>query len=110
MRLFLIGLALLALVPVLAHGAPAGSVITVHIHDYAYKSPAVTIHAGDTVRFINDDNDAHTVTSTDGLFDSKGLDTNGVWEHTFAKAGTYHYFCELHPYMKGTIIVKDVNA
>ena len=110
MKHFLIGLALLALVPALAQAASATSVTIVHIRDYAYKAPAVTIHTGDTVRFINDDNDAHTVTSTDGLFDSKGLDTNGVWEHTFAKAGTYHYFCELHPYMKGTIIVKDVNA
>ena len=71
MKHFLIGLAL-ALVPALAQGAPVRSVTTVHIRDYAYKSPAVTIHAGDTVRFINDDNDAHTVTSTDGLFDSKG--------------------------------------
>ena len=109
MRHFLIGLALLALTPVLAQGATS-PVVTVQIRDYAYKSPAITIHTGDTVRFINDDNDAHTVTSTDGLFDSKGLDTNGVWEHTFTKAGTYHYFCELHPYMKGTIIVKDTNA
>jgi len=110
MKHSLIALALLALVPALAHGAPASPIVTVHIHDYAYKPPAITITTGDTVRFINDDNDAHTVTSTDGLFDSKGLDTNGVWEHTFAKAGIYKYFCELHPYMKGTIIVKDVKA
>jgi plastocyanin len=110
MKRFLIGLALLTLVPALAQAASAPSITVVHIRDYSYKAPAVTIHTGDTVRFINDDNDAHTVTSSDGLFDSKGLDTNGVWEHTFAKAGTYHYFCELHPYMKGTIIVKDMSA
>ncbi len=110
MKTFLIGLALLAFAPVFAHAAPASFVVTVHIRDYAYKAPAVTIHTGNTVRFVNDDNDAHTVTSTDGLFGSKGLDTNGVWDHAFVKAGTYHYFCELHPHMKGTIIVKDVNA
>ncbi len=110
MRHFLIGLALLALVPVLAHGAPAGSVVTVHLHGDAYMPPSITIHTGDTVRFVNDDDDAHTVTATDGSFDSKGMDTNGSWSHTFSRVGTYRYFCELHPFMKGTVIVKDAKA
>jgi plastocyanin len=111
MKRFLIGLVLVALAPMLAQAGPASpTVVTVHLHDDAYTPPSVTIHTGDTVRFINDDDDAHTVTSTDGLFDSKGLDTNGVWTHTFAKAGVYRYFCELHPFMKGTVTVKDVNA
>ena len=110
MRHFLIGLALLALVPVLAHGAPAGSVVTVHLHGDAYMPPSITIHTGDTVRFVNDDDDAHTVTATDGSFDSKGMDTNGSWSHTFSRVGTYRYFCDLHPFMKGTVIVKDAKA
>jgi plastocyanin len=77
----------------------------VHIKDFAFKPPTVTIHAGETVLFVNDDGDAHTVSATDKSFDSGGLDTNERWRHTFAKAGTYSYFCELHPYMKGTIVV-----
>jgi plastocyanin len=86
------------------------ALVTVHLHNDAYSPATVTIHTGDTVRFVNDDDDAHTVTSTNGWFDSKGLDTNGTWSHTFDKAGIFHYFCELHPFMKGTVIVKDVHA
>lgn len=82
---------------------------TVHIKDDSYKQPTLTVPIGATVTFVNDDDDAHTVTSTDGLFDSKGLDTHGAWKHVFSKAGTYHYFCELHPFMKGTIVVKVVK-
>ena len=81
------------------------SVATVHIKDFAYKPPALTIHAGDRVTFINDDDEAHTVTATDKSFDSAGLDTAETWQHVFATPGTYHYFCALHPYMKATIIV-----
>ena len=81
------------------------AVATVHIKDFKYHPPALTIHAGDRVTFVNDDDEAHTVTATDKSFDSEGLDTAGTWQHVFAKPGTYQYFCELHPYMKGTIIV-----
>jgi plastocyanin len=45
------------------------------------------------------------VTATDKSFDSEGLDTAGTWQHVFNNPGTYHYFCELHPYMKATIVV-----
>jgi len=86
------------------------ALVTVHLHNDAFAPPTITIHAGDTVRWINDDDDAHTVTATDGSFDSKGIDTNGSWSHTFVKPGTYKYFCELHPFMKGTIVVKDVHS
>jgi plastocyanin len=81
------------------------SVATVHIKDFAYKPPALTIHAGDRVTFINDDDEPHTVTANDKSFDSEGLDTAVTWQHVFATPGTYHYFCELHPYMKATIVV-----
>ena len=57
--------------------------------------------------FVNDDEEPHTVTATNKSFDSEGLDTNQTWKHAFAKAGTFAYFCEMHPYMKGTVIVKS---
>ena len=81
------------------------SVATVHIKDFAYKPPALTVHVGDRVTFVNDDDEAHTVTANDKSFASEGLDTAGTWQHVFATPGTYRYFCELHPYMKATIIV-----
>ena len=88
--------AVLALLPAVA---------TVHIKDFKYHPPALTIHVGDRVTFVNDDDEAHTVTATDKSFDSEGLDTAGTWQHAFTNSGTYHYFCELHPYMKATIVV-----
>jgi plastocyanin len=81
------------------------AVATVHIKDFKYHPPALTIHVGDRVTFVNDDDEAHTVTATDKSFDSEGLDTAGTWQHVFNNPGTYHYFCELHPYMKATIVV-----
>lgn len=84
-------------------GAPADAVV--HIADFAYKPPTVTIHTGQTVLFVNDDGDAHTVTATDKSFDSGGLDTKDQWRHTFAKPGKYEYFCALHPTMKAVVVV-----
>ena len=81
------------------------AVATVHIKDFKYHPPALTIHVGNRVTFVNDDDEAHTVTATDKSFDSEGLDTAGMWQHVFNNPGTYHYFCELHPYMKATIVV-----
>ena len=81
------------------------AVATVHIKDFKYNLPALAVHMGDRVTFVNDDDEAHTVTATDRSFDSEGLDTAGSWQHVFAKPGTYRYFCELHPYMKATIVV-----
>jgi plastocyanin len=91
-----------------ADAAPSSllpAVATVHIKDFKYNPPALTVHVGDRVTFVNDDDEAHTVTATDKSFDSEGLDTSGTWQHVFTKSGTYRYFCELHPYMKATIIV-----
>ncbi len=99
-------LLLLALYAMPASGATAPAVT---IKDDAYSPATLNVSAGQTVTFTNRDDDAHTVTSTNGVFDSKGLDTNGVWHHTFDKPGVYRYFCELHPFMKGTIIVKAVT-
>ncbi|HEY6237240.1 MAG TPA: cupredoxin family copper-binding protein [Candidatus Elarobacter sp.] len=87
--------------------APAPSpVSTIHIKNFAYVPDTVTIHPGSTVRFIEDDETPHTVTATDHSFDSGNLSQKETWKHTFAKEGTYTYFCAYHTYMKGTVIVK----
>jgi plastocyanin len=81
------------------------AVLSIHIKDFKFNPTPVKIHSGDRVTFVNDDEEAHTVTSDDKSFDSEGLDGGKTWQHVFAKPGTYNYFCELHPYMKATIIV-----
>ncbi len=79
---------------------------TIHIRNFAYVPDTVTIHPGQTVRFVMDDETPHTVTAVDKSFDSGNLDQKATWKHTFATEGTYKYFCAYHPYMKGTVIVK----
>jgi plastocyanin len=85
--------------------APAPSAPAVAIKDFAFAPATVTVIAGQTVRFVNRDEEAHTVTAKDGSFDSGGLDTGASWTHRFDRPGRYAYFCSLHPYMTGTIVV-----
>lgn len=83
---------------------------TVHIKDFAYNPATLTVAPGTTVRFVNDDADAHTVTATDKSFDSGGLDMGDVWTHEFDKPGKYAYFCAVHPYMKGVVVVQPTGG
>jgi plastocyanin len=89
--------------------APATATV-VHIKNFAYVPPTITVKAGDTVSFVNDDSTPHTVTASDKSFDSGNMDQNATWKYTYAKAGTYAYICTYHPYMKGTVVVKDASA
>ena len=81
------------------------SVLTIHIKNFMFHPMSATIHAGDRVTFVNDDDEAHTATATDHSFDSEGLDAHAQFQHVFTKPGTISYFCELHPYMKATLVV-----
>lgn len=83
----------------------AASMFVVHIRDFKYAPVQIRIHAGDRVTFVNDDTEAHTVSAQDRSFDSAGIDSGERWQHVFEKAGVFRYFCQLHPYMQGTIIV-----
>jgi plastocyanin len=85
---------------------PSTPVVVVHMRNFAFVPSTVRIKPGDTVEWINDDGDAHTVDSTTKLFESGGLDTHDHWARVFKDAGSFTYFCDLHPYMKGTVIVK----
>ena len=100
---------LLAALPVLTAAAPAAPPVTpaavVHIKNFAYVPATVTVAAGSTVRFVNDDGEAHTVTSDAKTFDSGGLDSGDSWSYRFAAPGTYPYFCAVHPYMHGAVVV-----
>ena len=98
----------------MSNGASAGAnpsaETVVHVADFAYKPATLHIHTGQTVLFVNDDDEAHTVTASDKSFDSGGLDTHESWRHTFTKPGTYRYFCALHPFMKAVVIVEDDHS
>lgn len=101
----------LGLAPAVASAAPtAPAAPVVHIKNFMFVPAKLTVPAGTTVRFVNDDEEPHTVTATDKAFDSEGLDTHQAFTHTFAKAGTFTYFCELYPYMHGTLVVTARKA
>ena len=74
----------------------------------------VTIDVSDEVTWSNDDTAAHTVTSgtpadgPDGLFDSSLFMAGTTFSHTFEEEGTFDYFCMVHPWMVGTVMVGSV--
>jgi plastocyanin len=92
--------------PVMAPAPAPSPISVVHVKNFAFVPDKVTINAGQSVRFVQDDDTPHTVTATDNSFDSGNLDKGKTWTHTFDKAGTYAYFCAYHTYMKGTVVVK----
>jgi plastocyanin len=77
----------------------------IHIKNFAYVPDSVTIPVGSTVKFVEDDETPHTVTASDGSFDSGNLNQKQSWTHLFTKAGTYAYYCAYHTYMKGKIVI-----
>jgi plastocyanin len=80
----------------------------VTIDNFSFGPTALTVKVGATVTWTNRDDIPHTVVSTDAqkTFKSKVLDTDEKFSFTFGKAGTYPYFCSIHPKMTATIIVQ----
>ena len=77
----------------------------VAIADFAFSPPMLTITAGDTVTWTNEDQAVHTATSVTGAFDSGDLAQGASFSFTFTTPGTYAYLCSPHPDMTGQIVV-----
>jgi len=91
----------------LAYGAVAAQEPNeIKIDNFVFNPPELTIAVGTTVKFVNHDDIPHSVVDKNKAFRSKALDTDDSFTFTFANAGTYDYFCGLHPHMTGKIIVK----
>ncbi len=81
------------------------------MQDNRYIPQSITVPSGTTVTWVNRDSYPHTVTSgarenpTD-LFDSGNIPAEGTFSYTFGQAGTYPYYCTLHPGMDGTVTVQ----
>jgi plastocyanin len=79
----------------------------VKIDNFSFGPATLTIPVGTIVTWTNRDDIPHTVVSTDGVFKSKVLDTDEKFSFTFSKAGSYPYFCSIHPKMTGKVIVSE---
>ena len=82
----------------------------VQIDQFAFAPQRVTVKAGTTVTWINDDDIPHTIASSSKSFKSNALDTKDKFSFTFTTPGTYEYFCSLHPHMTGTIVVETATG
>jgi plastocyanin len=86
--------------------APPPAQASVQIANFTFDKASLTVKPGTTVTWTNADDIPHTVVSNSGLFRSKVLDSGDRFSFTFAKPGSFGYFCSIHPHMTGTIIVK----
>ena len=77
-----------------------------HDRQLHLRAPGTDVAVGTTVKWVNHDDIPHTVVEKNKAFRSKALDTDDSYSFTFASAGTFDYFCGLHPHMAGKIIVK----
>jgi plastocyanin len=94
--------------PETRESAPARATKTeVIIANFSFSPKTFTVPVGATVTWTNHDKVSHLVTSTDDQFKKSPLLKAGrSFSNTFATAGTYSYFCSIHPQMTGKIIVK----
>ena len=81
----------------------------VKVDNFTFSPPTLTVTAGTTVTWVNQDDIPHAVAAKDRSFRSKTLDTDDRFSFTFTTAGEFEYFCTLHPHMVGRVVVKASN-
>jgi len=101
---------------VVVNNAPGSSVPGCEETNECFIPSPVNIAIGDTVKWLNDDTAAHTSTSgsaadgPDGNWDSSLVIAGSSFSNTFDAAGEYPYFCMVHPWMSGMVIVGEAMA
>jgi|SRR5579864_6307204 len=113
-RLFISGLITLQLafaVALVLHPTAAksddakASPTEVRVDNFTFSPETLTVPVNSVVTWVNKDDIPHVIASNDGSFKSKALDTDQQYSYTFSKAGTYPYYCSIHPKMVGKIVV-----
>ncbi len=103
--------ALLAGAGLAGGGHPAAAdTAAVSINNFAFMPASVTVTAGSTVTWTNNQSVTHTVTADDGSFDAGRLSPGQMFSMTFSAAGTIAYHCNIHPFMHGMIVVMAAAA
>jgi plastocyanin len=95
-----------ALVATLMVALPAfAQDVRINIKDFMFAPTDLSIPVGTKVTWVNDDQVPHTVMETHKAFHSAALDTDDSFTYQFDNAGTFEYFCALHPQMVARIVV-----
>lgn len=93
------------------HGSSGGTAAPpaaneVVIRNFAFVPATITVKAGTTVTWVNEDSVVHNIAADHGSFPSSpDMNQGDKYSHTFNTAGTYRYLCGLHTYMSGTVVV-----
>jgi len=86
---------------------PVARTVRTGMKNIHYLQPTMEIDVGTTVEWKNNDPLLHSVTAVNKSFDSGLIQPGKTYRHTFTKAGTFNFYCVPHPFMKGTIVVKE---
>jgi plastocyanin len=84
----------------------AADATQVVVDNFSFTPAMAAVPVGTTVTWTNHDDIPHNVVSPDQKFKSPVLDTDEMFSHTFAAAGTYKYYCSIHPRMTGQVVVR----
>src|SRR3954464_13761514 len=79
----------------------------VQIVEFSYEPDPVVVQVGGKVTWQNQDSAPHTATADDGSFDTGTIEKGKLGSATFKEAGTFTYFCEIHPTMHGSVEVVE---
>ena len=79
----------------------------IKIDNFSFAPATLTVPVGTTVTWVNQDDIPHNIRSSEGnILKSPVMDTDQKFSYTFTKAGTYPYYCGIHPKMTGKVIVQ----
>lgn len=88
-----------------AEAAAPAAPLTIVMKSFKFKPKELHIKTGQTVSFVNADDEAHALVSADKSFASGAIDPRATWRHTFTAPGRYALHCDYHPYMAAAIVV-----
>ncbi len=92
----------------MAKGTGVSAKNKIEIKDFMFNPPTITVKSGETITWINRDEEPHTIVSVEKKFQkSSALDTDQQFTITAGEPGTYEYFCSVHPKMTGKIVVTN---
>jgi len=79
----------------------------IKIDNFSFAPPTLTVPAGATVTWVNQDDVPHNIVSSEGkTLKSPVMDTDEKFSYTFTKPGTYPYYCGIHPKMTAKVVVE----